>query len=406
MKKVRNVIDFELLMESDPDLSITSKGINEWLIKYKPFTNNLINEVNSNGIQQYPSLIQEYSKYVRELSIVGINNCNEVDKIDKRVISILELFHSFFKINNAAFNSNYIQIDKIRLKAFRNMTYMSSKAQAQNSINQKNISKRDIIMMHLDNLKDTIEGVLNPLLTPIVFMLEYSDNPNINLSEVDKRFFSQKYYNYSSNGSFKTIANNFPILYVQTDNSLRNADAHFDYSIDAKNEKITYKKGSKNNPSYAQISFNELKDEIIKLSCIAKQIAIAYELFYYELHKVFPETSSNFEFDEQLSALNQHLLVSKLTIKDYEYEEKELVFHIKSFTDSEMGDTVISLLRYSISYLELAKAYEENVDSINLKINETLCLNIDLSFIKELNKDISEHAFEKYIEQVLTSNGY
>ncbi|MBU3106140.1 hypothetical protein [Clostridium gasigenes] len=405
MRKINNVVDFEMLLKEDEDLQITKTGIIEWLGKFKPYTNEILNEITNTGIEKYPSIVQEYAKYVREL---GNKEINIEFIIDKRIKNILELLYNYKKTNRVEFLQNYSELMKVIYSAFNNMVYMSSKAQAQNTMNNENISKKDIIMIHMDILKDTIEGVLNKLLSPIIFILERKENLNVNVEEIDRRYFSQKYYNYKCNENYKTIQKDFSMLFIDTNNSLRNADAHFDYKIDSKNEIITYKTGRREAPSYIETTYTELIEEIKKLSSLANQIAIAYELFAYQLIIEIPDlhTEFEFEFDQDIIALNQCLLPYRITLKEYTYNDLSLILYIKNLSNMNIGELVIFLLRWSINYLELAEKYEEDVQQIVISIINERDITINRSLVEELRKNTNTESFELFIERVLDSNGY
>lgn len=405
LRKINNVVDFEMLLKEDRDLQNTKTGISEWLGKFKPYTNEILNEITNTGIEKYPSIVQEYAKYVREL---GIKEINTESIIDNRIKSILELLYNYKKTNRVKFLQNYSELMKVKHTAYNNMVYISSKAQAQNTMNNENISKKDIIMIHMDILKDTIEGVLNRLLSPIIFILECKDNQNLNVEEVDRRYFSQKYYSYKCNEKYKTIQKDFSMLFIDTNNSLRNADAHFDYKIDSKNEIITYKTGSRETPSYIQTTYTDLLKEIKKLSSLANQIAIAYELFIYQLMIEMPDLDMEveFEFDQEIMALNQCLLPYKVTIKEYTYKELSLILYIKNLSSMKIGEFVIFLLRWSINYLALAEKYEEEIEQIVVSIINERDISINRNLIEELRKNVNTESFELFIERVLDSNGY
>lgn len=396
MKKVQSTLDLNQLLEIDPNLELTKIEIIKWLEKYKPYTNNILNEIKINGFSNVPSLIQEFLKYVRELTYKDINTLEEVDN---RIKAVLELVHDFYNEHRSEFISVYEKSYQIKFKAHENMMRISSKAQLINNTPRNSVSKNDIIMIHMEILKDSIEGVLNRLISFIIFILEYNENLTADIEDIDKRYFSEKYYSYSK---YKNIENDFPLLFLDINKALRNANAHFDYEINPKTEIIRCKSKYEN----IEVTYSELRKEINKASCIAKQIAIAYELFEYETLNELCVTSDSSNFEMEIAALSQVFLHSNLVIQNYSYQESKLVLYIDNSSDMNLFNLYMFLLRHAINYLRLVEIYEEEVIQIILNINNSIDIKIDIGLLNELDNNITEETFMIFIDKVLDLNGY
>ena len=316
MRKPDNLIDYEELLKSDPDLKITTQGVIDWLEKFLPFTKNILAKIKKSGIKEFPSIVQEWTKYLRELMDY---EPKEHNLVDSRIKEILALEYNFFRDNNSIFLSEFKDIDACIHKGMRNMGVLSSKTKLLNKLKKEDVGKNEQIIFHLNMYKDLIEGIVKPLLVPILFYLNFG---KINISELNKLYFSGLFFKYKST-KIKVIESDFKILFENIDVSLRNADAHFDYSIDSKNEIIYYNTGSRKHPIKTQLSFSDLKKQIIRSSRIARQAAIAYELFWYEFSNKLPEPYYNFTFDEYLNAFNQNLLPKKYVLSKVECSEKK-----------------------------------------------------------------------------------
>ncbi|KOY16787.1 hypothetical protein [Paenibacillus xylanivorans] len=400
MRDVKTIVDFSELLKIDEDLNETKKQILNWLKNYLPYTEKILKELNVNGFTKYPSIIDEYYKYLREFNVVEEEK-HELIKI--RILTILRLLNEFYENKHDLYIDSYESILNIKAKAFRNMLYMSSKAQSINKLDREQLRKQDIIMFHLTIYKDTIEGVLNKLLSPIIFILECESN-NTPIEIIESRYFSEKYFDRRNrNRNFKNIERDFNILFEDTNTSLRNAEAHFDFSIDEKNEMITYKTGNRNSPMVSQSSFDDLKREINVLSEVARQIGIAYEIFWYEhaneFNNIFPETN----FDEKYIALRQALLRNRFVLRGFKYSEGSLNLYFNYDEELETTSELIPLLRQSINFLSLGDDYEEEVNTINLIVNEFVTLTIELCVVRELENDLTKESFELFVNSVLAN---
>ncbi|MDR9744402.1 hypothetical protein [Paenibacillus taichungensis] len=398
MKDVKTIVDFSELLKIDEDLNETKNQILNWLKKYLPYTKNILKELQVNGFSKYPSIIDEYFKYLREFNVVEEEK-HELIKV--RILAILALLNEFYENKHDLYIDSYESILNIKAKAFRNMLYISSKAQSINKLDREQLRKQDIIMFHLTVYKDTIEGVLNKLLSPIIFVLECEAH-NTPIETIENRYFSEKYFD-RRNRNFKNIERDFNVLFEDTNTYLRNAEAHFDFSIDEKSEMITYKTGNRNSPTISQSSFNDLKCEINMLSEVARQIGIAYEIFWYEhaneFNNIFPETN----FDEKYIALRQALLRNRFILQGYKYSGGLLNLYFNYDEELETSGDLIPLLRQSINFLSLGDDYEEEVNTIDLIVNEFVTLKIELCIVRELENDLTKESFELFVNNVLAN---
>ena len=376
MRKPDNLINYEQLLKVDPDLKITTQGVIDWLEKFLPYTKNILTEIKKSGIKNYPSIIQEWTKYVRVLM-----DYEEKEHIlvDNRIKEILTLEHNFFKNYNSEYLSEFKDIDGCIHKGMRNICILSSKTKVLNKLNKDDIGKSEQIIFHLDMYKDLVEGIVKPLLIPIIF---YLNSGKIKISELNKLYFSCLFFKYKDT-KIKVIESDFKILFENIDVSLRNANAHFDYDIDPKNEIIRYKTGSRKNPIITKLSFSDLKKQIIRASGIARQLAIAYELFWYELSKKLPELSYDFTFDENLTALNQNLLPKKYVLIKIEYSDKILSLFINNFSKDTVAESFVYLIGWIIGFMGLANSYESPVDKIKLILDNFAQVTIN---IEDMNK--------------------
>lgn len=377
MRKPDNLIDFEQLLKEDPDLKIMTQGVIDWLEKFLPYTKNILTEIKKSGIIKYPSIVQEWAKYVMELMDY---EPSEHTLVDNRIKEILTLEHDFFKDYNSKFLSEFRDIDACIHKGIRNMGILSSKTKVLNKLNKEDIGKREQIIFHLNMYKDLVEGIVKPLLIPIIFYLNFG---KIKISELNKLYFSGLFFKYKDT-KIKVIESDFKILFENISIGLRNADAHFDYDIDSKKEMIYYETGRKKNPIKTQSSFSDLKKQIIRTSGIARQSAIAYELFCYELSDKLPETSYDYNFDEILNGLNQNLLPKKYVISKIEYSNKILSVFINNLSKDNVTESYVYLLGWAIVFKDLASSYESPVERIKLILDNMAQVAIDLEDINKL----------------------
>lgn len=393
MRKPDNLIDYEELLKSDPDLKITTQGVIDWLEKFLPFTKNILAKIKKSGIKEFPSIVQEWTKYVRELMDY---EPKEHNLVDSRIKEILALEYNFFRDNNSIFLSEFKDIDACIHKGMRNMGVLSSKTKLLNKLKKEDVGKNEQIIFHLNMYKDLIEGIVKPLLVPILFYLNFG---KINISELNKLYFSGLFFKYKST-KIKVIESDFKILFENIDVSLRNADAHFDYSIDSKNEIIYYNTGSRKHPIKTQLSFSDLKKQIIRSSGIARQAAIAYELFWYEFSNKLPEPYYNFTFDEYLNAFNQNLLPKKYVLSKVECSEKNLILYINNFSKDNVAESFVYLLGWARGFLDLANTYESPVDTIKLILDNIVQVTINLNDIKVIKSNNTKENRKKFADKV------
>ncbi|GEC93343.1 hypothetical protein [Brevibacillus brevis] len=396
MRYVNTIIDYTSLLKEDKTLELKNQKIISWLSDYLPYTEKILVEIKNNGIKSYPSIVDEFYKYRREYSVVDEN---KQYLIKERIVAVLKLLDGFYKNHHSAYIDNYNSILNIKSSAFRNMLYMSSKIQSLNQLDPDFIRKQDVIMFHLNVFKDTIEGVLNKLLSPIIFILEY-DSIGTPIDNIESRYFSEKYFS-KRDRNYKNIESDFRLLYEDTNTALRNAEAHFDYTIDERTETITYKNGNRRSPTLVQSTLKELKDEIKKLSEVARQIGIAYEIFWYEHAKEFPGIHPETNFDQNYIAIRQVLMTNRLILKSFRYERSTLKLYIEYVYPSIESNVLITLLRQCINFLYLSDSFEEPVSTIEIVVNESITIPINIQLIKDLEKNLTKETFELFISTVL-----
>ena len=373
------------------DIKIAKTDVVDWLRNMNPYTNRLVSNIEANGLGGENSWISyNYNLYLNE-----IKSTNE-ELVLRRFNSILDLLTQ----NKKLFLKKFSELDKEIHTAQKNMSIMTAESQSIISAQDK-FTKDTIVRMNLNYFRKMIEGVMDHLANPIIFLLESKKGLNPNLKEIKSRYFSKKYF--SDNPNKCSFKKDFPLFYLDFDKGIRNSEAHFDYEIDCQKEIIIYKTGTRQKPKEAKIKFEDFEKMANSIAEISRQITIAYQIFLSENEEDVPKWEIDFGFEQLITALAINSLSHGFMLDNYELNKNKLKFNFINYSDKSFGEAHLSLLRFALNYLSISNKCYNSIDLIELTLDNSAYLCTKISDIKIFKKNPSKPEFDILVRKSLAS---
>jgi len=367
-------------MERKPDLidyesNISKKEIINWLNELLPYTTNLISRIEEQGVDGVSMwLPYGYALHLREISE---NNKEIVLKRERLLLKLLSE-------NKDIANKELKNINQDIIYAHKQMNTISYDVQNINKVKDelpKDTKKR----MDIYNFRRMLEGVLGPLVNPIIYLLESNKNFNPKYNEIRSRFLSSKYFFNKINKC--SIKNDFSLFYELFDVEIRNSEAHMDYEIDCKNEKIIYNIRTRKNLNQKDISFQEFFELFICLSGICKQIALTYNLFFIGNYLQY-DLEYDLNFDQEISILKMYFNKKGFKLDKYSIEKNQLsLFFINCTNKFLPKEAFIELLRFSEVFLDISRKSPYEIKNLKLILDNNIYLDIKTSKLEKLEEN-------------------